>query len=145
MKKAELAARHFIPPTDELRRFGIFVAVGIVAAAGSLVSRGLLSGIVPFEIAVVIAQIVGVVIAFSLNRVLVFTSFAGSLAGAFRRFFVVNIFSLGIVTAISALFYRTALPLAGWTFYPDYTAHFIGLGVATLPSYFGHRLYSFRR
>ena len=92
-----------------------------------------------------IAQIVGVVIAFSLNRVLVFTSFAGSLAGAFRRFFLVNVFSLGLVTAISALFYRTALPLVGWTLYPDYVAHFIGLAASTFPSYFGHRFYSFRR
>ena len=130
---------------DELKRCSVFVIVGGVAAMASLVSRGLLSRVMLFEMAVVIAQIIGLVIAFSLSRKLVFTSFEGSLGRAFRRFFVVNIFSLAIVTAISALLYRTALPLAGWTLYPDYTAHFIGLGVATFPAYFGHRFYSFRR
>jgi putative flippase GtrA len=130
---------------DELRRFAMFVVVGVIAALASLVSRGFLSRLMLFEIAVVIAQIIGLVIAFLLSRKLVFTSFDGSLGGAFRRFFVVNIFSLTVVTTISGLFYRSVLPLVGWTLYPDYSAHFIGLGVATLPAYFGHRFYSFRR
>ena len=131
-------------PVDEIRRFALFVMVGFLAAIVSIISRALLSRFTLFEVAVALAQLIGLAVAFSLGRMIVFTEFSGSLAGACRRFFVVNLVSLAIATLVSALFYRTALPLLGWSFYPDYTAHFIGLGAATLPSYFGHRFYSFR-
>jgi putative flippase GtrA len=131
-------------PADEIRRFALFVIVGLLAAIVSIISRALLSGITVFELAVALAQLIGFAVAFSLGRMIVFTDFSGSLAGACRRFFIVNLVSVAIVTVVSALLYRTALPLLGWTFYPDYSAHFIGVGTATLPSYFGHRFYSFR-
>jgi putative flippase GtrA len=136
--------KQFSPRNDELRRFALFVIVGVLAAIASLVVRGLLSHVVLFEVAVALAQLAGLVVAFALARMVVFTSFSGSLTGAFRRFFVINVFSLAIVTVVSALFYRSALPLLGWSLYPDYAAHFIGLGCATMPSYLGHRFYSFR-
>jgi putative flippase GtrA len=134
----------FSLPADEIRRFTLFVMVGLLAAIVSIISRALLSGITVFELAVALAQLIGFAVAFSLGRMIVFTDFSGSLAGACRRFFIVNLVSVTIVTVVSALLYRTGLPLLGWTFYPDYAAHFIGVGAATLPSYFGHRFYSFR-
>jgi putative flippase GtrA len=136
--------RNLGPSKDELRRFALFVMVGLIAAIASLIVRGLFSRVVLFEIAVVIAQVAGLGVAFALARTMVFTKFSGSVAGALRRFFVINVFSLTIVTVVSAVFYRSVLPLLGWSMYPDYTAHFIGLGVATFPAYFGHRFYSFR-
>jgi putative flippase GtrA len=131
-------------PADEIRRFALFVMVGFLAAIVSIISRALLSRFTLFEVAVALAQLIGLAVAFSLGRMIVFTEFTGSVATACRRFAIVNLVSLTIATFVSALFYRTALPFAGWSFYPDYTAHFIGLGAATLPSYFGHRFYSFR-
>ena len=136
--------KHFIPPRDEIRRFVLFVIVGFLAAVVSVLSRAVLSRAIVFELAVALAQLIGLAVAFSLGRMIVFTQYSGSLTGAYRRFFIVNLGSLTIATTVSALCYRTALPLMGWSFYPDYTAHFIGLGAATLPSYFGHRFYSFR-
>jgi len=118
--------------------------VGLLAAVVSIISRALLSQMMVFEFAVALAQLIGLAVAFSLGRMIVFTDFSGSLATACRRFFIVNLVSLTIATLVSALMYRTALPLLGWSIYPDYAAHFIGLGAATLPSYFGHRFYSFR-
>jgi putative flippase GtrA len=131
-------------PADEIRRFALFVMVGLLSAIVSIIARALLSRFTLFEVAVALAQLIGLAVAFSLGRMIVDTDFSGSLAGACRRFFIVNLFSLTIATLVSALFYRTALPLVGWTFHPDYVAHFAGLGAATLPSYFGHRFYSFR-
>jgi putative flippase GtrA len=131
-------------PADEIRRFALFVVVGLLSAIVSVIVRALLSRVAVFEVAVALAQLLGLVVAFSLGRMIVFTEFSGSLARACRRFFIVNLVSLTIATLVSALFYRSALPFLGWNFYPDYTAHFLGLGAATLPSYFGHRFYSFR-
>ena len=139
-----MAYINFTPPKEDVRRFALFLVVGVLAASTALLLRALLNRVVPFELAVAMAQLAGLMVAFALDRIIVFTRFSGSLVGAFRRFFVVNLFSLTILTVISALFYRSVLPLLGWSLYPDYTAHFIGMGVTALPSYFGHRFYTFR-
>jgi putative flippase GtrA len=133
------------PQQLEIRRFFLFIVVGCFSAVSSLAVRGALSHIVFFEFAVAVAHLVGLTIAFTLGRIFVFTNFSGSLWAAYRRFFLVNLLSLAIATVASALFYRSALPVIGWKIYPDYTAHFLGLGCAAIPSYLGHRFYSFRR
>ncbi len=134
----------FSLPRGEIRRFALFLVVGVLAASTALLLRALLNRFVLFELAVAMAQLAGLMVAFALDRIIIFTKFSGSLAGALSRFFVVNLFSLTILTVVSAVFYRSVLPLLGWSFYPDYTAHFIGMGATALPSYFGHRFFSFR-
>jgi putative flippase GtrA len=136
--------KSFTLPRGEIRRFTLFLVVGVLAASTALLLRALLNRFVLFELAVAMAQFAGLMVAFALDRIIIFTKFSGSLAGAFSRFFVVNLFSLTILTVVSAVFYRSVLPLIGWSLYPDYTAHFIGMGATALPSYFGHRFYSFR-
>ena len=126
------------------REFLLFLAVGATAASVTIASRAMLNWFVIFEFAVAISHLVGLTIAFTLNRFIVFTSFKGALLPAYARFFVVNLASLVIATVTSSILYRfvfaifTVDPLTG------YLSHVFGLGASTIPSYVGHSHYSFR-
>jgi putative flippase GtrA len=128
----------------EVTQFTLFVLVGLCSAVVTIAVRALLSSVLLFEFAVAISHLVGLTIAFTLGRIFVFTHFTGSHVSAYGRFFLINLVSLTIATIVSALFYRSVLPMLRWSIYPAYTAHIIGLGASTFPSYFGHRFYSFR-
>jgi putative flippase GtrA len=82
--------------------------------------------------------------AFLLGRRVVFTDFTGSLTGAYGRFAIVNMVSLALATGVSWLAYRHLLPMIGSVPYDDYVAHILGLGSAAIPSYLGHRYFTFR-
>lgn len=133
--------------TLDYRRMAGFVAVGGTSAVATIAVRALLMQVVPFEAAVALSHVFGLTMAFTLNRLFVFTSYEGRVLPAYLRFFVVNLLSLAIATATSSLLYRvvfTAVDLGPVDPYSDYLAHFIGLGFAAAPSYFGHSRFSFR-
>jgi putative flippase GtrA len=99
--------------------------------------------IIPFEAAVAAAHVAGMTLAFSLNRLFVFTEYAGRLWPAYLRFFSVNLVSLALATGVSSLLFRFIFPLTPLGHDADYLAHFFGLAATAVPSYFGHRAFSF--
>jgi putative flippase GtrA len=125
-------------------QFFAFVVVGAIAAIITLVSRYFINYVVAYEAAVAVSQMIGMIVAYSLNRLLVFETSGRMAIDEFARFSLVNIVSLGLVTGFSSLFYRLVLPWLSITFYPDVLAQLIGIATCTLPSYFGHKLYTFR-
>jgi putative flippase GtrA len=120
-----------------------FLLTGGFAAATNLAARGLLNLLISFEVAVVLAYLIGMVTAYILARIFVFKSSGRSVASEFKRFAVVNFFALALVWSISVLLARVVFPFAGFTWHAEDVAHLAGVLAPAIVSYFGHRAYTF--
>ena len=125
-------------------QFAAFVATGSLAAATNLVVRYLLNFVMPFEAAVVLAYVAGMVVAFVLFQRVIFGNPETPLRRRLIRFTQVNLVGMALAWAVSTLMARLALPAMGWTFHPFEVAHLIGVAAPTFSSYFLHRGYTFR-
>lgn len=127
----------------EARRFVAFLLVGVTSAVITLIVRYVLNLVIPFEAAVALSHAVGVCIAFPLNKVFIFAQSKGHSQGQFFRFLLINFISLALSTLTSSFFYRVFLPILGVHFHPDVIANILGLACAAVPSYVGHKHFSF--
>jgi putative flippase GtrA len=125
-----------------IMEFARFLGVGGVAAAANLASRYLLDIVMPFEVAVVLAYMVGMVVGFFLFRNTLFKGYADD-ARLIMRFIWVNLFGATLAWAISSIMARHALPLIGWTWHPFEIAHLCGVAAPAITSYFLHKHYTF--
>ena len=125
-----------------LGEFARFIAVGGVAALANLVSRYFLDMAMPFEVAVVMAYGVGMVVGFFLFRSTLFRDRTISRA-LVLRFVWVNIFGATLAWAVSSVMARQLLPAIGWTFRPFEVAHLCGVAAPAITSYFLHKRYTF--
>jgi len=121
-----------------------FLASGGFAAVVNVVSRHLLSRVVGFEIAVLIAYAIGMVTAYALFRLLVFGRSGRSIASEGYRFVLVNVLALGLVLTVSVFLARIVFPFMHFEWHAQDIAHVIGVGVPTISSYIGHKQYTFR-
>lgn len=128
---------------DSPSQFASFVAAGMASSSVTLFSRYLFNFIVPYEVSVALSQITGAFVAFVLNRCLVFRSRERHMADQFWRFLAINLVSLAIATAVSSFFFRLVLPALHETFYPAVVAQVFGLAVCAVPSFLGHKHFSF--
>lgn len=135
-------ARAIAPRRAQPTQFALFLLVGAVAAAANISARWLLSFIMPFEAAIVVAFAVGVAIAFFLNRVIVFQTRARA-GQQFRRFVAVNLLALGQVWLVSVGLARWALPLIHFTWHAETVSHVVGVASPAVTSYFAHKHFSF--
>ncbi|WP_370677658.1 GtrA family protein [Pleomorphomonas sp. PLEO] len=127
------------------REFLRFLMTGGVAAIVNLGSRYGLSYFVRFEIAVVLAYLLGMLTAYVLARIFVFVPSGRSLASELWRFTMVNLVSLAMVWSISVALARIVFPAIGFIWHPEDVAHVIGVLAPAVVSYFGHRFYTFAR
>jgi len=126
-------------------QFVKFLATGGIAAAVNLVSRFAINTVASFEIAVAVAYLLGMTTAFLLSRAYVFDASGRSAVSEFKRFAIVNLFALVIVWLVSVGLARFAFPWIGFTWHVNEVAHFIGVFVPAVTSYFGHRQYTFAK
>lgn len=126
-----------------LFQFSRFLATGGIAALVNLGGRYLLNFLVVFEIAVVLAYLLGMITAFVLMRSYVFGASQRFIGAEIYRFVLVNGVALVFVWLVSVGLHRIAFPAVGFTWHPDTVAHAIGVAVPALTSYFGHRFYTF--
>ena len=122
-----------------------FLVTGGIAAVVNLASRYGLNLFMSFEVAVVIAYLVGMTTAYILARLFVFQASGRSIASEFRRFVLVNVVALAIVWLVSVGLARFLFPAMGFTWHADDISHLIGVLAPVITSYFGHRLYTFAR
>ena len=97
----------------------------------------------PFEAAVVLAYIVGMVFAFFLFHRLIFGGSGGVGSRRLIRFVHVNLVGAGLAWTVSSLMARLVLPTLGWQFHPFEIAHLIGVAAPAVSSYFLHKHYTF--
>ena len=129
-------------------RHGQFVK--FVAAAGAsvpvnLAARVLFSRAVPYEVAVLLSHVVGMLTAYSLTRLFVFAASGRSVPSELGRFALVNLVSAALTWVVSVGLLRLVFPRVGFETQPELVAHVVGLGVASVSSFIGHRQFSFRR
>ena len=150
MKPASLLTRLRRP---DGRRFVAFLLTGGLAALCNIASRiafdiGLKAVVMkPFasyEIAVVVAYLVGMTVAFALAKVFVFQSSGRSLHVEYGRFALVNAVALVQVWLVSVALLRGVFPFFDFTWHAETLSHVIGVLSPVLVSYQGHKRFSFR-
>jgi hypothetical protein len=104
-----------------------------------LVSRDLLDFIMPFEAAVVLACMVGMVFVFFLFQKQLFGGSGGLRWRWSIPFVQVNLLGAGLAWAVSSLMARLALPALGWDFHPFEVTHFVGVAAPAISSSFLHK------
>lgn len=119
-----------------------FLGVGGIAALANLVARYLLDFVMPFEAAVVLAYMVGMVVGFFLFQKMLFGG-GGVEAKRVMRFIWVNIFGATLAWAVSSIMARLVLPAIGWEWHMFEVAHLFGVGAPAISSYFLHKHYTF--
>ncbi len=126
-----------------IAEFLIFLALGGLAAATNLIVRYMLNFVMPFEVAVGLAYLAGMVVAFILFGKLLFTGSQGTLTRRVSRFIQVNLLGAALAWLVSVLMARIVLPSVGWTFHPLEVAHLFGVAAPVASSYVLHKRYTF--
>ena len=127
-----------------LIEFVRFLATGSIAAVTNLVGRYLLNFIMPFEAAVVLGYLAGMVVAFFLFQRMIFGNPDTPLKRRVVRFTQVNMLGLALAETTSIVLARWLFPTIHWTFRPFDVAHIIGVAVPAFSSYFLHKYYTYR-
>lgn len=127
------------------REFLLFAVVGGFAAAVNWLSRMGFSLVMPFEYAIVIAYVVGMTVAYTLNRVLVFERSGRAVHDEYTRFAIVNVIALVQVWLVSVALANFVFPALNWTFYPEAMAHGVGVASPIVTSYLGHRFFTYSK
>ena len=128
------------------RRFFTFLVCGGLAALINIGSRWLLSLVVPYVIAIVIAFCLGLLSGFILFKYFVFKS-AGSNRARQETFWylLINLLALAQTLIVSVFLADYFFPWVGMTFRPRDIAHVIGVGIPVIASYLGHKYLTFRK
>lgn len=128
-----------------LGEFGRFLVTGGVAAGVNVGTRWLLSHAMVYEIAVVVAYLVGMVTAYALTRLFVFERSGRAMLDEAVRFALVNVVALAQVWIVSVGLARLVFPAIDFTWHAEDIAHLIGVAIPAVTSYFGHRHFSFAK
>jgi putative flippase GtrA len=133
-----------VPPMTERACFIRFLVTGGIAAVVNVLSRWLLDFVVVYEIAIGLAYIAGMTVAFVLARMFVFESEAGEAKRQYVRFALVNVVAFVQVWCVSVVLARLVFPAVGLTWQAETVAHMIGVVSPVVTSYLAHKRYSFR-
>ncbi|HWH81832.1 MAG TPA: GtrA family protein [Burkholderiaceae bacterium] len=126
------------------RQFVRFVLAAGASVPFNLGARVLLSKWLPYELAVLLSHLVGMLTAYILTRLFVFDASGRSAGSELGRFAIVNIVSVAVTWCVSVGLVRRVFPALGFDYHAEFIAHLIGLGVASVTSYIGHKRFSFR-
>ena len=129
---------------SKYRQFYKFLLSGGIAAFANFGSRFFYSEFVNFGLAVVLAYLTGMLVAFILFRLFVFKKSIQPIKKSILYFIMVNIIALIEVYIISIGLADYIFPYIKFNFYPEAVAHAIGISVPTFVSFIGHKRFSFR-
>ncbi|WP_250465441.1 GtrA family protein [Caballeronia sp. GAFFF2] len=126
------------------REFLIFLLTGGFAAAVNWGSRIVYNIWMPYSAAIVVAYVTGMITAFILAKLFVFTSSSQSTGRSVFFFVLVNFVAVlqtwGVSVALAYYFF----PSIGLHWHDRDIAHLIGVVVPVFTSYLGHKRFSFR-
>lgn len=128
----------------ETRRFGLFLVAGGIAAAANYGSRFAFSVWFSYPVAILLAYLVGMAVAFALMRQYVFDGRGKAMGPQIVRFIGVNVLAVLQTLVVSLLLARWLLPAMGIVEQAEAIAHAVGVAVPAVTSYFGHRVATFR-
>lgn len=126
------------------QQFVLFLMTGAFAALINFLSRIVFSRFVSFSVAIVLAYLVGMTTAFTLNKLFVFKESRQSLQRSALFFVLVNGVAILQTWLISMALLHVVLPRLGVTHFAPAIAHAVGVMVPVFTSYVGHKAWSFR-
>lgn len=126
------------------RQFLAFLITGGIAAAANFCSRIVYSTWLSFSIAIILAYFTGMITAFILARIFVFTESGRTLQSSAFYFALVNIVAVAQTWVISILLARHILPAISVETYALEIAHAVGVIVPVFTSFIGHKYLTFR-
>jgi putative flippase GtrA len=129
--------------SPELRRFALFLAASGSAAVINVVSRIAINTVVSYEVAIILAFLLGMTTAYILNKLFVFVSPDWQISAEYARFALVNLVALALVWCVSVGLARLLFPAIGFTWHAETVAHIIGVASPVYASYLGHKHFSF--
>jgi putative flippase GtrA len=122
-----------------------FVVAAGLSVPVNVGTRILFSRHMPYEIAIVLSHACGMVTAYVLTRLFVFERSGRSTGSELGRFALVNAVSATQTWLVAVGLVRLVFPSVGFSAQPELVAHIVALGVASVTSFYAHRLYSFGR
>lgn len=125
-------------------QFVRFLVAGGIAAGANYSSRFLFSRWFSYEQAIVLAYLVGMLVAFMLMRGHVFEAKNKALAPQIAKFVGVNILAVIQTLLISVVLARWVLPALGVVNHVEALAHLVGVLIPVVTSYIGHKFLTFR-
>jgi len=126
------------------KQFIIFLITGGLAAVVNFGSRFIYNLWFTFSIAVILAYISGMITAFILAKVFVFTESQQSLKRSAIYFILVNLVAVFQTWFISITLVYYVFPSLGVDIYPKALAHAVGVIIPVFTSYLGHKHFSFK-
>lgn len=122
-----------------------FLLLGGLAAAINWLVRFPLSAVLPFDLAVVAAYVIGMSAGFVLYRTYVFPGSARPVVEQSLVFLAVNLFGAGVVLGFTWLF-LSLVSDTGWPlFVRQGLAHGLAIGIGAVANFFGHKTLTFAR
>ncbi len=128
---------------EERRRFMLFLGAGGAAAVVNILSRIALNWVMRYEVAIVVAYLIGMTTAYLLNKRFVFAASGRNVTSEYLRFTLVNLAAVAQVWIVSVGLARFVFPAAGFAWHAETVAHVIGVAVPVFTSYLGHKHFSF--
>lgn len=125
--------------------FLFFLLLGGIAAGVNFVSRLFYSEFMSYRMAVIIAYVTGMVVAFLLFKHYVFSRSGKKHYQEIRDFTLVNIIGIVLVWVISIGLSEYVFPSINFNFFREEVAHLIGIATPAISSYFGHKYITFRK
>lgn len=124
-------------------RFLRFLVAAGLSVPVNLGTRILFSRALPYEVALVLSHLCGMLTAYALTRLFVFERSGRSARSELTRFAAVNVVSVVQTWIVAVGLVRLVFPHIGFDREPELVGHVIGLAAASVTSYLGHRHYSF--
>jgi putative flippase GtrA len=120
-----------------------------LAAAANVLSRFLISqsGAVNYQLAVILAYIVGMVVNFFFNKKLNFPRGPRHFSKEMQSFIIIAVIGLAMVTLLATLFVsilKKNFNLASDIGEIETISHIIAVGITSIFNFFGHKYFTFR-
>ncbi len=120
------------------KRIVLFLLVGGSAAFINWVARIILSLWLQYELSVLLAYIIGMIVGYLGYRFLVYQASNSSTQTEIMRFIAVNVFSGVIVVGVASLLVRLILPFLGQNMFVAETGHAIAIALGAFINYHAH-------
>ncbi|MEQ5841389.1 GtrA family protein [Paraburkholderia acidicola] len=140
MTRAHAGAKRMFVSTN----FLLFLLTGGFAAAVNWGSRIVYNVWMPFTAAIVVAYITGMITAFVLVKLFVFTKSTQSTGRSIFFFSLVNLVAVAQTWIVSVGLAYHVFPSIGFSWHTRDIAHLFGVVVPVFTSYVGHKKWSFR-
>ena len=131
---------------QETKTFVFFLFCGGIAAVVEVGSRWLVNFWLSYTMAIVLARLAGMLVAFLLFKFLVFKTAASGRAQREGGWFLfINLLAILQVWLISVGLTDYAFPWLGMDYHAKDIAHFIGVSTTALSSFIGHKFFTFKK